>query len=301
MATVGVAFGADGVAIARVRSGGRDTAPTIDTAEWLPVTDPARVGEQLEAAVDRRSLTHSHAVGVVATEDYQVVQIDAPNVPAAELRQAAAWRVRDLVDIPLDETIVDTFEPPVSAQRGTRQINAVVARRPVIDKRARAITEAGLKLVALDIPELVQRNICMRLPAARGGHALLALDRDGGLLTVFRDGELFLARSLDTGLVTLAGGGEQNVEPLVLEVQRSFDYFESALSQPPLGALYVYPPVPDADQVASAVDDSIANVESRCIGLGDIARPAADVAADAERGLVLHAVGAALRDPEMAT
>lgn len=299
-ATVGVTFGRDGCAVARVPATGRDATPQVDVAEWLTASDAGRLARQLDDCIERNGLKHSRAVGVVAPGDYQVLQIDAPNVPRNEMNQAAAWRVRDLIDMPLDQAIIDTFEPPESAQRGERQINVVVARRTLIDERVEMMKDAGLTVTALDIPELVQRNICMRLPAARGGHALLALDITDGLLTVFRDGELFLARSLDTGQGALADGGDGPVDALLLEVQRSFDYFESAMSQPPLGALYLYPASEAVERVATAVIDNLSSVECRCVGLGDIARMTADVSADADRAPLLQAVGAALRDRETA-
>ncbi len=299
-ATVGVTFGVDGCAVARVPTSGRDATPQLDVAEWLTATDATRLARQLDDCIERNDLKNSQAVGVVAPGDYQVLQIEAPNVPRNEMNQAAAWRVRDLIDMPLDQAIIDTFEPPESAQRGERQINVVVARRTLIDERAEMMKDAGLKLAALDIPELVQRNICLRLPAARGGHALLALDLTDGLLTVFRDGELFLARSLDTGQTDLDGGDDGPVDALLLEVQRSFDYFESALSQPPLGALYLYPASAAVERVAAAVTDSLSGVECRCIGLGDIAQVHAEITDDAERAPLLQAVGAALRERETA-
>lgn len=299
-ATVGVAFGGDGCAVAQVPASARDAVPQVNVAEWLAATDAGRLARQLEDCVERNDLKHSQAVGVVAPGDYQVLQIEAPNVPRNEMNQAAAWRVRDLIDMPLDQAVIDTFEPPESAQRGERQVNVVVARRTLIDERAEMMKDAGLELIALDIPDLVQRNICLRLPAARGGHALLALDLADGLLTVFRDGELFLARSLDTGQNDLADGGDGPVDALLLEVQRSFDYFESALSQPPLGALYLYPASPAVERVATAVTDSLAGVECRCVGVGDIARLAAEITADADRAPLLQAVGAALREREVA-
>jgi len=299
-ATVGVAFGPDGFALARVHAGNHDAAPHVDAPGWFPATDAATLARRLEDCVSERDFTRHQAVGVLAPGDYQVLQVEAPNVPAAEMNQAAAWRVRDLVDMPLDQAVIDTFQPPESAQRGERQINVVVARRSVVEERVQMLKDAGMDLVAIDIPELVQRNICLRLAEARGGHALLALDDHDGLLTVFRDGELFLARSLDTGLNALAAGDDESVDALLLEVQRSFDYFESALSQPPLGALYIYPPAADPERVAAAVTEGLSGVDCRCVGLADIASVDGTLDPDAERAPALHAVGAALREREVA-
>jgi MSHA biogenesis protein MshI len=119
-------------------------------------------------------------------------------------------------------------------------VDVVVARRKTVAARVAQLTHAGLEVAAIDIPELAQREVSDRLDVD-GGHALLALDARQGLLTVFRDGEHYLARALDIGRTTLTERPADASNDLVLEVQRSFDYFESALSQPPLGWIYVYP------------------------------------------------------------
>lgn len=294
--TIGVAFAADGVAVGRIRPATRGAPPRLDSAAWLPAADPAAAAHQLEAFVDGNSLGGCAVVGVLAHGEYQVVPVEAPNVPPAEMRQAAGWRVRELIDFPLDEAIIDTYEPPADARRGPPMVNVVVARRDRVAERISLLERSDLRPTAIDIPELVQRNISARLPAARGGHALLALDDLGGLVTVFRDGNQYFARSLDTGRAALAGDNAEALDALMLEVQRSFDYYESALSQPPLGALYIYPGGGDDDALVDRMAEGLASAQCRAIGLADV------VAVDAEpgngRATLLHAVGAGLRQPE---
>lgn len=292
--TVGVAFGIDGVSIAAVRAGGRDAPPRLTHATRLPVTSAATATDRIAGWIADNGLGKCRAVGVVAAGEYQVVQVEAPAVPATEMSQAAAWRVRDLLDFPVDQAVIDTFPPPDSAQRGQPNINVVVARRALIRERIEQLTGAGLALDAIDIPELVQRNISDRLPETRGGHALLALGPDDGLITVYREGEQFLARGLDVGVNGVAQDAGDAGETLLLEVQRSFDYFESALSQPPLGALYLYPAGATIDALAERFTDNLGNVAVRAFALGDLLQ--LDTEPPEAGAELLHAVGAALRE-----
>lgn len=298
--TVGVTFTGAGVAIACVRAAGRDHAPQIETLGWLAATDPATLAERLGDFVDEHDLNRLPAVAIAAPGEYQVLQIDAPNVPPAEMSQAAAWRIRDLTEIPLDQAVIDTFQPPESAQRGSAQINVVVARRATMNERADTLRSAGLRPIAVDIPELAQRTVCTRLPESRGGHAVLALSDTAGLLTLYRDGELYLSRSLDSGQATLAVADSEVVDTLLLEVQRSFDYFESALSQPPLGALYIYPRSDASERLAFAVTENLGGVECQSIDLDDLGELSHEIDSDIGGAPLLHAVGAALREPSSA-
>ena len=293
--TVGVAFGPDGVAAAAVRAAGRDAPPHLLHAGYHAHRD-GDAGEWLAGWVDANDLAKCRAVGVIADADYQVMQVEAPPVPATELRQAAGWRVRELIDFPLDQAVIDTFPPPDDAQRGQNNLNVVVARRAVVAERIEQLREAGLGLEAVDIPELAQRNVSLRLPEARGGHALLALDDHDGLVTVFRDGAQYLARGLDSGRRALAESADEAGEALLLEVQRSLDYFESALSQPPLGALYVFPGGGPVDGLVERFADTLGSVELRAFGLADLVTVEQEPAHDG--ALTLHAVGAGLREAE---
>jgi MSHA biogenesis protein MshI len=292
--TVGIAYGIDGVSLAAVRAGGRDAPPRLTHAVHLPVTSAASAADRVAGWVADNGLGKCRTIGVIADGEYQVVQVEAPAVPATEMRQAAAWRVRDLLDFPVDQAVIDTFPPPDSAQRGQNNINVVVAHRALVKERIEQIKGAGLALEAIDIPELVQRNISARLPETRGGHALLALGGRDGLLTVFREGEQFLARSLDVGLDDLARDADEAGESLLLEVQRSFDYFESALSQPPLGALYLYPAGEPIDALSERFTDNLGNVAVRAFALGDLLQ--LDTEPPEPGAQLLHAVGAALRE-----
>lgn len=292
-AAIGAAFGRDGVAVARVLARGRDRPPQLSACAWLAAPDPEALVAQLGAWLERNRGRDAAGVGVLAPGEYQVLPIEAPPVPANEMRRAAAWRVRELIDFPIDQAVVDTFDPPESTRRGTASVNVVVANRATVGARIDLLRRAGLDLEIIDIPELAQRNISAHLPDGGGGHALLALDDDGGLITVYRDGEQYLGRMLEIGSDALEAQGNAAMDALVLEVQRSFDYFESALAQAPLGALYIYPASPRIERLARSVEANLVNVECRAIALGDILTTLSEP--EHAGATVLHAVGAALR------
>src|SRR5687768_1191997 len=48
--------------------------------------------------------------------DYQLPQIDAPSVPAAELKAAVRWRVKDLIDYPLEAATIDVLDIPADRE-----------------------------------------------------------------------------------------------------------------------------------------------------------------------------------------
>ena len=111
--------------------------------------------------------------------DYQMVQVDAPNVPAQEAKSAVRWRIRDLIDYPVESAAIDAVIIP-QAEGGGRaaQMIAVAARNEVIAATIQPFNDANIPLEVIDVPELAQRNLAQCLEAEGRGLALLALDEE---------------------------------------------------------------------------------------------------------------------------
>ena len=68
---------------------------------------------------------------LLAIGDYQLLMVEAPEVPPAELRAAIRWRIRDLIDFHIDDAVLDVFDVPPSGARGVQQhlVHAVCIAR----------------------------------------------------------------------------------------------------------------------------------------------------------------------------
>lgn len=214
-----------------------------------PCADRAALPEALAALVKQHELGREAAVLVMEPGAYNLLLVEAPEVEAAELKAAMRWRVKDLIDYPVGEAVIDAFEVPGQSGRGRpRMLYAVAARSSEIDERAALVQEAGLKLTAIDITELALRNIAALLPEDNAGVVLLHLRERSGVITLTRQSTLYLTRTIDIGADELHEADARNPEELyrlldniVLEVQRSLDYYESHFSQPPITSVVVAP------------------------------------------------------------
>lgn len=183
---------------------------------------------------------------VLAQGSYQMVQIEAPNVPPEELRQAVRWKVKDLLDGPVENATLDLIELPVESTSGrTRQLFVVAAGNAVIRETMQEFDGAGVPLEVIDIPELAQRNVAALFEPENRGLAMLAFDEVGGLLTFSYGGELYLARRIEVSAAQLqqadAERRGQLVERIGLELQRSLDHFDRQFNFISLAKLLVVP------------------------------------------------------------
>ncbi|MGB5344903.1 MAG: hypothetical protein WBN23_01935 [Woeseia sp.] len=193
------------------------------------------------------ALGRSPVSTVLADGSYQMLLEELPNAPANEMREAIGWRIRDRIDTPLEEAVIELLEMPQHA-RATRANSAyaVVARRDDVQTQIEKIKAVGLKLDTIDLPELCMRNIAIRLPQDAEGVAFLHFMDDSGLLTITRQGVLYLVRRIDIGKlqmdVTPTTQLRQGLIPSIcLELQRSLDYYETHYDLPSITSLVLAP------------------------------------------------------------
>jgi MSHA biogenesis protein MshI len=244
--------------------------------------------------------------GVLDPADYQLLLVESPDVLPAEMKAAVRWRLKDVIDFPIENAVVDVFDIPEQARHtGSKMMYAIAANRPAVEDQVALLKPAGRQFDVIDIPELALRNLASVLPEADDGLILLWLNANTAQLLVIKQSTLYLTRhvqfaarvSMDGTGVLPVGGATPDVEAIALELQRSMDYFESHYEQAALSHLVIAP----CDQRAQDLAQALANETSMRIRLIDLAE-ALDLPADMEvidrRGLL--AVGAALREDHKA-
>lgn len=171
---------------------------------------------------------------------------DTPNVQAGELRSAMRWRIKDMIDFPVDEAVVDILEiPPAEAAgaRGRRSSHVVAARAERVRSLTQLLEQAKFPVSVIDIHETAQRNIAALLESGGRGVVLVSFDEDGGLITLTCGGELYMSRRIDVTADNLAdreaSSRSASLDRAALEVQRSLDHFERQYSHVTLERCFV--------------------------------------------------------------
>lgn len=224
-----LAFQADGIATTSVTQGAPGK-PAVTLAGFHPEPSPTqeafeKLGKELHAGSYRCS-------ALLRPSQYQILSVEAPNVPPDELRTAVRWRLKDMLDFHVDDATIDVLDIPVDASGGARAHNmfAIAARNKVIEQVQRLCLGARWPLSVIDIPEMAQRNIAARLEPEGRGLAMLSFNSDGGLLTISFRGELHLVRRIDIAPEHLAEPDLErrhaSFDRITLELQRSLDHFD---------------------------------------------------------------------------
>lgn len=169
---------------------------------------------------------------VLAADEYQILSVEAPNVPSEELKAALRWRLKDMLDYHIDDATIDVLNVPADPNSPTRghSMYALAARNQVIEQRQALFGRARIPLSVIDVPEMAQRNIAALIELPQRGLAMLTFSDEGGLLTVTQGGELYLSRRIDVSLHQLqeldVERRDASYERITLELQRSLDHFD---------------------------------------------------------------------------
>ena len=157
--------------------------------------------QQLAKRVRALGLPGAEVITVLGLADCQLLQIDAPAVPADEMKAAARWQIKDKIDIPVEELTLDVLAVGDQRAQHKRQLFVAAARNAQVVELGGWMEAAGLQPSVFDITELAQRNLQCALAEqqGRGADASAALMVHGAqcLLTICANGELFYARRLD--------------------------------------------------------------------------------------------------------
>lgn len=236
---------------------------------------------------------------------YQVLQVEAPNVPQIELRTAIRWRVKDLLDYHVDDATIDVLDVPADPAGGGRAhyMYAIAAQNALILECIGRFEAAKIPLKVIEVEETAQRNVATLYESGNRGIALLHVGERNGLLTINFRGELYLARRIDVGMKQLlAAHGEAREDihgRVALEVQRTFDHFDRQFPFVAVEKLLLGPEPADSGLFAHLARNLGLPVEP--VKLADAVAFGGNVSLDPEsEWRLFHLLGASLRLEEKA-
>jgi MSHA biogenesis protein MshI len=185
--------------------------------------DPA----ELERAARQLELQRYRCLAVLPHGDYQVLLVNAPDVPAAELKAAVRWRVKDMLDYRVEEATIEVLDIPPEGPGRPHALYAIAARNDTVRACVDRFEGARVTLSVIDIAETGQRNVAALFEEPQRALAFLYVGPAQSLLTINYRTELYLARRIDVSMSQLRNDAVDEAKGrLLLELQRSLDHFD---------------------------------------------------------------------------
>lgn len=236
--------------------------PILKYCDFIPCASRAEYPAAVKQLSQQYHLANSPIESAVQPGEFHLVMLEKPEVSDEELAQVMRWRADEMLPFKAEDAIIDVFEIPGQRERGrTPLVYVVAAEKSDLQQHIDLYETQGLQINAIDIPELAARNIAALLAEDQHGVALLNLQQDTGQITLTHHRALFLARNLDVGYRSLIhstqpfSGIEEGMQleagmppeqqrvldAIVLEVQRSLDYYEGHFAKHSINSLVIAP------------------------------------------------------------
>lgn len=238
----------DGICLVRAQlPDGEGERPRILAREFRAYTPGQTPRDALTALARDHNLARCRCTTLLDDSEYKLVLTNFPEVATDEVKNAIRWRVKDFIDFHINEATLEMFELP-GTEGVPKELYVAVARNGAIRDRMQLLHEAGVNLEVVDIPEMALRNLAALLPEDNDGVALLTLQARSGLITLTRQGQVYLSRPIAIGLDSLHGFGDPMMyfDQILLDIQRSLDYYESHFRQAAIRNLVMAPLSSDA-------------------------------------------------------
>ncbi|NND89234.1 MAG: hypothetical protein HKN42_00120 [Granulosicoccus sp.] len=254
----------------RIRNAGNANT-RLQSCDYEPASsvDTGQQGQILKG----RGLDKQMCSTLLNIGEYQLLVVDAPEVPPQELRSAVRWSIQDLIEFHIDDAVLDVFDAPPGGPAGTlKQMYVVVAHNAMLRERIDKLEQTGVNLKIIDIPELAMRNLASRLPEDQSGLVTLYFSQEQCLITLTHDSTLYLTRTVDFKYSDLDNDTRVPIDfsnRLALEIQRSLDYYEQHFHKAAIQTIAILPPPVKLDGLNSALQETL-GLTIRSISLNDI-------------------------------
>ena len=266
---------------------------------------PLHATSSLRHFVTKNDLKSQPCNLVLNVDQYNIVQIDKPNMPDSEVKPALRWKLKGLLDYSVEQAVVDGVDVPSDPSLSNRQplMLAICAKKTVVSAVGNQLVDAGFNLKSVDVHALAQRNVAHLLEHEDRALVMLSILPRGCLITFTAKGELYHARLIELDRDFLNDRDEifrSNFDKLVLELQRSLDSFDRQFPFLSLNRMVVAP-VPHRDYLVSGLSTSL-YVPVNVFNLEDIVELPADqdFTSLEKQAMLLPALGAALRQGAVA-
>ncbi|HIV73428.1 MAG TPA: PilN domain-containing protein [Candidatus Aquabacterium excrementipullorum] len=210
---------------------------------WSYTEDSSDLARGLRTLSRAHPLRGVSLASVLARTQYRLVSTELDELPREEWAGAVRWRLKEQVDFPVDDAIVDVLGVPQDTQnRATQSAIALLEPQSEANKLSLAVDDAGLRWTAIEVPETGLRNICALAETETQAHALIAFGNEHALLVITLGGELVMTRTIEVASAALTGSEEARggaVGRAGLEVLRTLDTFERTHSKATLSGLSV--------------------------------------------------------------
>lgn len=239
---------------------GLQDAKTIRFCENHFFTEPSPqlIANHLIEDVDKYHLYGEQCQVVLAPSLYQLVLMDALEVPVDEMAKALRWQLKGLIDYPLNDIAVDAFiVPPHGGGKKRKKVFVAATLQSALLNKITFFENSLLKVIGVSIAELAISHLLNQGTLSTDSPVIvISYDNELCHLYLFYQGELYLFRGLSISKSIMSPNSSAN-QDMLLEIQRSIDYCLMELKLPEPNHIIFTPSFYDAKDLFTYLQGEI--------------------------------------------
>lgn len=195
---------------------------------------------------------------ILTSNQYELLHMDALDVPDEEAPKALRWRLKGLVDYPLNDVAIDVFHiPPHGVAGGRKKIFVAVTPLSALKIKLSTLEMAYLNTDVVTISELALRNFLTFVPLKHEAPVIvIGFQQKSCQLLLFFKNDLYLIRELSLNKKQVEENAPE-AQSILLEIQRSMDYCQSELKLPGPRQIYLTPSFHKAGELLQFLRDEL--------------------------------------------
>ena len=230
----------------------------IKNAEYS-ITSQLDVGSLLAKIIDDFKLQNIRSVLVINNNKTESAQIELSELPVADIAASLSWQMKDLISIPPQDMICDYIEMNIQPLGQTPKAQVMATSRQYLGSLIEPFHQNKAEILGITTEQFV----LARMQSTEDTAQLLFIQhkQSDAILLILKNQQICFARKIrGTDTVTslepeqiLSGGSDV----VAIEIQRSIDYYESQLKQPPIKHVLVAMDGNNESVVIEALNNSL--------------------------------------------
>lgn len=186
--------------------------------------------------VDRLNLLAHDCQLILFPGQYQLILMDALQIPEADMAKALRWSLKGLSDYELDDVAIDAFMLPTVTDELQKKTMVAITPLSALNKMRAIFESACLEVTVASIAEMALKNLLeLMFPVTTDGDTppLLVISLCGTIrkLHIVYHNTFYLVREL-TPSTPVSSDEPAEMANIILELERSIDYCVNKLRLP---------------------------------------------------------------------
>lgn len=204
----------------------------------------------------RNNLENVPVTWLLGPDDYQLFLIESLPVAKDEFNDALEWRIRSLINYPVEEAVLDHFLLPAKkATPKSPMVAAVSAKQSTLSRLIDTFKNSNLMITDIAIPELAMRTLTAFYENDEKSTGFIYFYPNAAILNITLQKTLYFTRRIN--FIAPQEATPSAYEKLSLEIMRYFDYFQSQWRHPSPTRIFIAAEHLQTEPIATVLSETL--------------------------------------------